>query len=160
MDTRVREGKHRYRPVPASHFLDGVSLPRGIATRLTELSPREQDIFRSYARNWTYKGVSYDLGIVEATIKNLVSSALRKLDCASMAEAVYKLKEDIEEEVQSRPVSSTQRTVRILLSDLLPLSEAEGPLEIQILYKVRSLGEQTLQGHQSEVSTLPDKTEP
>ncbi|MET0918980.1 MAG: response regulator [Burkholderiales bacterium] len=56
-------------------------------SKLSLLSPREQDILRGIARGASNKEIGRDLGIAETTVKIHVQHVLRKLDVASRVQA-------------------------------------------------------------------------
>jgi two-component system, NarL family, nitrate/nitrite response regulator NarL len=56
-------------------------------SKLSVLSPREQDILRGIARGASNKEIGRDLGIAETTVKIHVQHVLRKLDVASRVQA-------------------------------------------------------------------------
>ncbi|MFO1325415.1 MAG: response regulator [Burkholderiales bacterium] len=57
------------------------------ASKLSQLSPREQEILRGIARGASNKEIARDLGIAETTVKIHVQHVLRKLDVASRVQA-------------------------------------------------------------------------
>ena len=57
-------------------------------TLATPLTPRELDILNYVAHGYINKQVAYKLGISEQTIKNHMSSILRKLDANDWTQAV------------------------------------------------------------------------
>lgn len=56
-------------------------------SKISLLSPREQDILRGIARGASNKEIGRDLGIAETTVKIHVQHVLRKLDVASRVQA-------------------------------------------------------------------------
>jgi two-component system nitrate/nitrite response regulator NarL len=61
--------------------------PAAPASRIAQLSPREQDILRGIARGASNKEIGRALGIAETTVKIHVQHVLRKLDVASRVQA-------------------------------------------------------------------------
>jgi two-component system, NarL family, nitrate/nitrite response regulator NarL len=57
------------------------------ASRIAQLSPREQEILRGIARGASNKEIGRDLGIAETTVKIHVQHVLRKLDVSSRVQA-------------------------------------------------------------------------
>ena len=57
------------------------------ASKVGQLSPREQEILRGIARGASNKEIGRDLGIAETTVKIHVQHVLRKLDVASRVQA-------------------------------------------------------------------------
>lgn len=63
------------------------SAPALPASRVAQLSPREQEILRGIARGASNKEIGRDLGIAETTVKIHVQHVLRKLDVSSRVHA-------------------------------------------------------------------------
>jgi two-component system, NarL family, nitrate/nitrite response regulator NarL len=61
--------------------------PAAPASKIGQLSPREQEILRGIARGASNKEIGRDLGIAETTVKIHVQHVLRKLDVASRVQA-------------------------------------------------------------------------
>lgn len=57
------------------------------ASKVAQLSPREQEILRGIARGASNKEIGRDLGIAETTVKIHVQHVLRKLDVSSRVHA-------------------------------------------------------------------------
>jgi two-component system nitrate/nitrite response regulator NarL len=56
-------------------------------SKITQLSPREQEILRAIARGASNKEIGRELGIAETTVKIHVQHVLRKLDVSSRVQA-------------------------------------------------------------------------
>jgi two-component system nitrate/nitrite response regulator NarL len=61
--------------------------PAPPASKVAQLSPREQEILRGIARGASNKEIGRDLGIAETTVKIHVQHVLRKLDVSSRVQA-------------------------------------------------------------------------
>ena len=78
------------RSVAAYRDAAAVSTPAGPvlpASKVAQLSPREQEILRGVARGASNKEIGRDLGIAETTVKIHVQHVLRKLDVSSRVQA-------------------------------------------------------------------------
>lgn len=73
-----------YRDAAAAPTPSASALP---ASRVAQLSPREQEILRGIARGASNKEIGRDLGIAETTVKIHVQHVLRKLDVSSRVHA-------------------------------------------------------------------------
>jgi len=73
-----------YRDAAAVSTPAGPVLP---ASKVAQLSPREQEILRGVARGASNKEIGRDLGIAETTVKIHVQHVLRKLDVSSRVQA-------------------------------------------------------------------------
>lgn len=73
-----------YRDAAAATTPSASALP---ASRVAQLSPREQEILRGIARGASNKEIGRDLGIAETTVKIHVQHVLRKLDVSSRVHA-------------------------------------------------------------------------
>ncbi len=62
-------------------------VPAPPASKIEQLSPREQEILRGIARGASNKEIARDLGIAETTVKIHVQHVLRKLDVSSRVQA-------------------------------------------------------------------------
>jgi len=70
-------------------YRDAASAPAPAppASKVAQLSPREQEILRGIARGASNKEIGRDLGIAETTVKIHVQHVLRKLDVGSRVQA-------------------------------------------------------------------------
>jgi two-component system response regulator DegU len=94
---RVAHGEHPInesltaRPKLAEHVLQQfqeLSLQRETEAFISPLTPREIEILRYIAQGFLNKQIAAELGISEQTIKNHVTSILRKLNANARTEAV------------------------------------------------------------------------
>lgn len=79
------------RPEVAKHVLEQfqeLSWGRGIETLVSPLTPRENEILQYMAKGCLNKQIALSLSISEQTIKNHITSILRKLDANARTEAV------------------------------------------------------------------------
>jgi two-component system nitrate/nitrite response regulator NarL len=70
-------------------YRDAAAAPAPVvpASKVAQLSPREQEILRGIARGASNKEIGRDLGIAETTVKIHVQHVLRKLDVSSRVQA-------------------------------------------------------------------------
>jgi len=86
-----RRGKHQYKNFYEEELRQLQELLQRSETKaftLSPLSPRETEILSYIARGYINKQVAHRLGISEQTIKNHMSSILRKLDVNDRTQAV------------------------------------------------------------------------
>ena len=69
-------------------FHDLSLLGKDVETLITPLSPRETEILRYIAEGNSNKRIAYALGIGEQTIKNHITSIMRKLNANDRTHAV------------------------------------------------------------------------
>ena len=84
---QVAEGDAVFSPRLAGFVLDAFrGQPRGAASELDQLTPREQEVLRLIARGYLYKEVAHNLGISAKTVEAHVAAVLRKLQLSNRHE--------------------------------------------------------------------------
>jgi len=84
-----RQGRQLYQRFYAEELLSLQEKPgKGAAASVAQISSREKQILSYVAQGYTNKRIAIELGISEQTIKNHVTSVLRRLHANDRTEAV------------------------------------------------------------------------
>ena len=84
-----RQGRRLYQRFYAEELLSLQENPgKGAAASVSQISSREKQILSYVAQGYTNKRIAFELGISEQTIKNHVTSVLRRLHANDRTEAV------------------------------------------------------------------------